>query len=707
MNASAAYARGATGKGIVVAVIDSGVLSDHVELVGQIENASTDIIDSALPITDTDGHGTFVSGVIAGLKNDAGIHGIAFESTILAIRANDRSDDNPAVDDCGDEEDGCTFADRDLASAVDYAVANGAKIINLSLGGGKSNSAALNAALARAVQAGIVIIASAGNGFEDEDGDGQPDDPDALTPDAPANFAGTAAALGRALAVGATDQNNLIATFSNRAGSGNVRNFFLVAPGVSIITPGLDASDPASRDTLFRVSGTSFSAPYVAGAIALLLHAFPNLEPQEAVALLVDTAVDLGEPGVDDVFGAGLVDLAAAFAPNGATSTQFKGQAVKVDLSGMFSAPRGAFGDWAEKGGAFVGLVFQDKYRRNFTAGFDADVQAAARGAGLLENYADRRNSTYSSTSVHVEGFGRKGFATVSLNQKNVWRDQYLDSNLRGLVDQSRFESDLAVNMHFGAFHFGAGRGFSAPNSGSLASTLHLRGGTNSLVGNPNWFYGGYDISDNFTLGIVSNSGERGSLGAVNFERRMGRHAFVTEIGFLRENNRFFGANLLARFGEEDQAQSTYYALNWRGPVFGKWFGEGRYELAQGQLDAPDFITVHKQPISSAWAVGLHRPMFKNAAFNLSMSQPLRAESGLITFGVPVAFDSETDEITFADRTLQLTPSGREIDVKASFYLPLSYGFSVSAWGQYVHNPQHFANASDEQIGWLSLRGTW
>ena len=423
MNASSAYANGGTGNGVLIAVVDTGVLSDHVDLVGQIDGKSIDIVNPGLPLTDADGHGTSVTGVIAGVKNDSGIHGIAFNSKILAIRAVERSPGNPVVDDCGNVN-GCTFTQFSLAAAVNYAVDNNARIINLSLSGGKTISSDLNTALTRAVQAGVVIVASAGNEYQLIDHDSNPatpdiPDPNGLTPDAPANFAGTAAALGRALAVGATDQNNLIASFSNRAGSGNVRNFYLVAPGVDIITPGLDTSDPASRDTFFRATGTSFSSPYVAGAIALLIDQFPNLQPQQAVALLVDTATDLGFSGVDDTYGAGIVNLARAFSPAGATSIRFKGQAVPVDLSSMFETPKGAFGDWAEKGGAFSNIIFQDKYQRNFKTDNTANkIGASARVDDLLRSYTDRNNSTYLSEQLDLNVFGEEGFAQVSLTQK-------------------------------------------------------------------------------------------------------------------------------------------------------------------------------------------------------------------------------------------------------------------------------------------------
>ncbi len=718
LNASDAYAHGATGNSILVAVIDSGVLADHVDLVGQIAGDSIDIVDPLLPVTDADGHGTNIAGIIAGLKNDSNIHGIAFDSKILAIRAIDRSAGNPVVDDCGNGVGGCSFNLSDLAAAIDYAVGHNARIINFSLGGGKTNSPALDAALIRAVQAGVILVASASNdyGLIDHDNNpGTPDilDPDGLTPDAPANFAGTAAALGRALAVGATDQNNLIASFSNRAGSGDVRNFYLVAPGVNIITSGLSSVNPAARDEFFSASGTSFSSAYVSGAIALLLDAYPNLQPEQAVALLIETATDLGDAGVDDTYGAGIVNLATAFAPVGATTTSFKGLAVPVDISGMFDAPKGAFGDWAEKGGAFVDLVFQDKYQRHFkTDSLAQKVHTTAREIGLLRSYTDRIDNNYSSENFTVNGFNEKGFVKVSLNHKKTWQhgvgnNQTFDSDFLELTEQSYLETDMEVTMHFGALHFGAGRGFSAPVSGSMNTLIKLDGGINSLVGEPNWFYGGYDLNDNITLGFVSNSSETGSLVAFNLEQKFGEHSLISEVGFLNENSNFFGSKLSGRFGEKDNGNSIFYALNWVGPLIGEWYGEGRLELAQGKFDAPDFVAVLKQPISSAWAISLHRPVLKNSIFNFSISQPLRTKSGLISFGAPVDFDQESNEIGYEVRTLELTPSGRELDIKSSLYFPLQYGFSVIAETQFIHNPMHISSANNELISWLSLRGHW
>ncbi|MEM1140315.1 MAG: S8 family serine peptidase, partial [Pseudomonadota bacterium] len=117
VNADSAYALGATGDGVRVAVIDSGIDTDHPDLDGQIATGSIDIITNTTgTLDDVDGHGTAVSSVIASELNGVGPHGVAYQAEILAIRA-----DTP-----GSCATSCSYSDTNLANAVDYAVAQGA-----------------------------------------------------------------------------------------------------------------------------------------------------------------------------------------------------------------------------------------------------------------------------------------------------------------------------------------------------------------------------------------------------------------------------------------------------------------------------------------------------------------------------------------------------------------------------------------------------
>ena len=225
------------------------------------------------------GHGTQVAGFVAAERNGDGVHGVAFDSRLLAINV-------------GQDGGGLNF--NDVADAIDYARANGADVINLSLGSdGFVSHTALETAIARAVNAGIIIVASTGNSALND-------------PAFPANFAIDADAKGLLIAVAATDDDNALASFSNKAGL--IQDFTVTAPGVAVVSTTNDGGTGAGN-------GTSFSAPLVAGAAALLRQHFSELSGEEIASLLFTTATDLGAPGNDTTFGRGIIDLDKATAP--------------------------------------------------------------------------------------------------------------------------------------------------------------------------------------------------------------------------------------------------------------------------------------------------------------------------------------------------------------------------------------------------------
>ncbi len=230
-------------------------------------------------VTPDQGHGTHVAGIAAAERNGIGSHGVAFDSRIVSV--------NVAA-----AGGGLDF--NDVADAIDLARANGADVINMSLGtAGFGTHSALQTAIQRAVEAGIVLVASAGN--------------DALSdPGFPANFAIQSEAGGMLVAVVATDDGDALASFSNQAGV--VQQFSVAAPGVGIISTTNDGQTGSN-------SGTSMAAPMVAGSLAVLREAFPELSGEELVSLLMTSATDLGTAGIDSTFGHGLIDLQAATNP--------------------------------------------------------------------------------------------------------------------------------------------------------------------------------------------------------------------------------------------------------------------------------------------------------------------------------------------------------------------------------------------------------
>jgi hypothetical protein len=241
INAPEAWARGYTGQGAVVAVIDTGVDLNHPELVNQLwvnpgEIAGNgldddhngfiddlngwDFVDNDRLPEDGNGHGTHVAGTIAAARNGIGSTGVAYGADIMAIRVLDNNGSG---------------TDADVAAGIRYAAANGADIINLSLGGGYSSS--IFSAIQYAQQRNVLVVAAAGN-------------ESAADPGYPAQHSAT---LNNVLSVGAHSSSNTIASFSNDVGSGGAVQ--VDAPGVSIYSS-YRGGGTAS------LSGTSMATPH-------------------------------------------------------------------------------------------------------------------------------------------------------------------------------------------------------------------------------------------------------------------------------------------------------------------------------------------------------------------------------------------------------------------------------------------------------------
>ena len=257
-----------------VAIVDTGISATHPDLAANIKGGYN-AINTTKSWNDDNGHGSHVAGIVAALNNSIGVIGVGPAVDLLAVKVLSRS--------------GSGFT-SDVIEGIQWAMNNNAQVINLSLGS-SSGSQAMHDAIIAAYNAGVVIVAAAGNSGA---------------------AVGFPAAYPETIAVSATDSNNLLASFSSRG-----PEIDLAAPGVSILS--------TYKGTGYAtLSGTSMAAPHVTGAVALVLNTPVGTydvngdgrwNPAEVQKKLQDRATDLGISGFDNLYGWGLVNAYNAIQP--------------------------------------------------------------------------------------------------------------------------------------------------------------------------------------------------------------------------------------------------------------------------------------------------------------------------------------------------------------------------------------------------------
>ncbi len=255
----------ATGRGVRVAVLDTGIDMSHPDLKANIEGGF-DCINETTDVVDDNGHGTHVAGTIAALDNDFGVVGVAPEARLYAVKAFDSRGQGQV---------------SDIVQGMEWCMTNRMQIINMSFGTPDS-SKALTMAIDKAAQAGAVMVAAAGN-------DGRRDS--VLYPARDPNV----------IAVAASTRDDRIASFSN---SGEQ---------VAVAAPGEDIYSTYRDGGYKSLTGTSMACPHVTGVAALLLSVSPGLTRDDVREIVCRTATKLSGFSPDQQ-GSGVVNAGAAVA---------------------------------------------------------------------------------------------------------------------------------------------------------------------------------------------------------------------------------------------------------------------------------------------------------------------------------------------------------------------------------------------------------
>lgn len=675
INAPTAWRKGASGTRIVVGVIDTGVNAAHPDLVGQVLGGYNAVNNNSVT-TDANGHGTHVAGIIAAAANSTGIVGTAYTAKILPVKI---------FDDSG------RGTSSSLSSGLRYT-AGKAKVLNLSLSAG---GPVAETELRNAVSRGQLIVAAAGNAGRSN-------------PDWPARYAPQTWANNQILAVGAVDRNNVIASWSNRAGV--TQNYYLVAPGTSIMS--------TYKSGYAYMSGTSMATPHVAGAAAVIWSYWPYLTAKQVATTLLVTATDLGAPGIDAVYGRGLVNLGKAIQPIGISVVRTSNGGFTLARANYTAgtAYASSLSGFARDGG--FAMAIEDELGRDFQTDLGG---AIAQPAGLtLENMFSQMDQRM-NVSDELLADGTR--LTLAPSSSVAMSDSAsIDADVTTVPGGFALSMPLANGDTWGIGSNGFADRFFGLGSATLTQGPTLDAATLgdplfSLVSAHSHLGYAYEVGRGFNLrvGMLSDGLRRvyepnlttdtagsSNLWTTELRQQTAARYLSVSVSQLRENEGLLGSK-----------QGDLFALN-AAPVTTAASVQGAWRIAPGFAVAGRYTvgytpSVHADKVNlisdvsdvrtDAFAAGLIRAdaWRRGDRLSLTLSQPLRATSGTMSFSTPIGNDAD-GQMQYEARNVNLETSGRELRTELSYVTPMGKDREVGVVLAHRQQPDHDANAANDNM---------
>ncbi|MDC1415089.1 S8 family serine peptidase [Gammaproteobacteria bacterium] len=750
VNASAAYARGATGLGITIGITDSGLDNTHTEIsAGRLSGDSDLSYSNYTPNTRQQRHGTMVTSVAAGKqeKSDTSpMHGVAFEANVLFI-AIQLAEPDPDYDpvDLGTDDGSGTVTDAPDFTGIDnffsslFEVYNqyDVDIVNNSYGYSGNiidytEAQVRNAfpkTIAEMSQIGTpdsqktIYVWAAGNagGYADQGVDFS----------SPELLPGMAHYIpeiqGHSIAVASVDENGSISSFSSRCGV--AQDYCISAPGgritaayptsssdtgIYIGNPNDDNYNSCIQDnSCFAVtSGTSFAAPFVSGGLAVIADYFEGqLGSKEIVDRLFSTANKEGVYSDKAIYGQGLMDLGAATAPVGQVSAMLTGTLSGGMVPALFTGIQltsPSFGDAVSNGVANQTIIFFD------------ELDAPFRGA------VDNLTTDYRNQIVNLDGYEHMYQSTPQIidSQDNVLEvSNYRNQNLSyGLINSMYLlEAQQDSNQFFTYFNKGNNSFVSHGINGSWAlgifqdKDLRYKNQLRSQFSNPwlNFSAGGtsfgsvYKFQHNLDVAFLISSGrnrfqanevfgESNSSTVAMIELQPKNYMPSIQFGILKENDANLGLSGSGAFNGNSGQMTSFVGISDSISLFGgKFFSSLYIGNSPGTSNNEGMINSITDIQSSAFGMGFLKQSIFNSGDELllSIDQPMRTESGEMNLRVPV-YRTKERSVLFNSFGFTLRPSGREVHSKAR-YMSSYKNIGLSLTLGYKSDPYHIKSMED------------
>ncbi|MBI3420057.1 MAG: S8 family serine peptidase [Proteobacteria bacterium] len=678
---------------MTVAVLDSGINLDNSEFIGRIADPGYDFVTDTPGVTqDLVGHGTFVSGIIAADRNGYGVEGVAYDAQLIPERIV-----NP--------DGSITLSDAQIAAAIRYGTAHGAKVQNNSWNSSvpitryaKSTISAYLAntlqAYREAIQAGAIIVFAAGNSSMNQPG---------LYAELPLYYSEL---LPGFLAAVATDATGKIASYSNRCGAAAA--WCLAAPGSNIIS---------TLGTGYGTgSGTSFAAPMVSAAAAILDQEWPFLTNAQIKNILLTTANKSGIYAKSNTYGQGLLDLEKATRPVG-TVTVSTGSSVASSsgkLSNSLASFTGAFGKVSSA--STPQTMVLDAYGRDYdvsTAAMFQNVSHRFDADQALESFDDRLTQFSDGRTVLAfaltpgghsilpgAGFnGARLFMEAPMESMTLTGAANLDpSVIFGLAPREvlfraeAVEPEVASNAYLSLVR----------NATTLALKVPVHEGV--------WLRGGsfFGVEDNdpakaSTLaddprGVGARAAIYGGVGEIGVD--LGRQSAVAvSAGFIEENGTLLGASSSGVAALADHTLTSFVSGSAKADLGDGFmaFAGAEFGWSRAQTPSNSLVTDISALTSQAMRVGFTKTsvLSDKDSFGFILSQPLQVRGGSAGLSIPTARDFD-GHISRTRATLDFASQGQAFDMQAFYQMALDEKGSLAA-GLLLRQNADNASGSDHE----------
>ncbi|MDC1236211.1 S8 family serine peptidase [Pelagibacteraceae bacterium] len=710
--ASNAYAKGYSGDGVKVGIIDTGVLTGGTT--GQSNTTHTDLDGNHASFTtgsdayyndntpnDYNDHGTHVAGIIGAEKNSSGMHGIAYDSTLYTFRAF-QSNGSTTTNVLATSMQNAINANVDIVNNSYYhndADNSGNSDAVIYVGSSKCNSASSceNTAIGSTVYSkleamgaqSIINVWAAGNesnanpsaisGAGLYDADFKETTVIVVATDSVGNFGG--------------GSSNPIANYSNKCGV--AASICIAAPGSSVYSTSRDGT--SSYEVM---SGTSMAAPLVSGGLAIIKEQFSSLTNSQIVDRLFATATDTGLYADSSIYGHGLMNLSQASIAVANLQTISGGSNLDSKNVSYYNLNENNFMTNASFATA-INLAIKDKtmevYDSFDRANFKTNVSnfftsGSYTSQNTVENHMARlqpktkekvkHKNLYGNFTMELDGnyiqsskFESVGdFLTLGYNQSTNSFENAVDSS-SDFFNDSNFGNNYLVNPYF---HTGSGQDyFMSFNSNSSFGIDTFTNGNNS------------DLGLAFNLNPLSSiSGDKKYAGDLQIV-----------LGTNYEQNKFLNSTSTGAFATGDMSNTNFTGVKYKKNLGNDFTFVGSGFAGYTYIDKASNSYIDKSTplLTSTFTLGLAKTNFikKDQRIGFFINQPQRVEDGSLNLRVPTSSDRDRT-VTYSDLNVDLEPDARQVNFDIIFHKAVTETSNLSANLTHVQNGDH-SNSSKNQ----------